>query len=224
MNIIDENKYLEFKHILSGCRTILDGYYFAEMYIKKNPEMDVMVKSMVNGKKYESILDFKTMKSTLETLDGFQYREDADKLVDINLPKTCDSNQKKSIKRIMMYKPTRPIIHKIDMIEHVTKACPHCNHQCSMPITTTYAICGYSNNRTGYDRKGCNKDWCFTCGKMLCKEWVPDQLFLEHNRFHDEKCCLTHAQENNNIYAGKYCMCINGHVNRLNNKLFNPSE
>lgn len=223
MNIIDEKKCAEFKHILSGCRTVLDAYYFAELYINKNPEMKSIVHSMVNGKRYDTVLDFKTLKSTLELINECQYREDADDISDTNAKKTCDIVQIRSFTRISRNKPNRPInldkkvqsITKIDKpIELVMKHCPHCNHKCTTNFDASYVICGNIDPKGGFDWKGCNKDWCFTCGKMLCKNWYNHDLFVEMNRFHDSECCKIHAKENDKTFPDDYCMCSNIHVKR----------
>ena len=77
MDILDKNKYVEFSHILSGCRTITDAYFFAEIYLKSNPEMGTLIYSMINGKRYDQVLDLKTIKSALEVTNEQKYKEEA---------------------------------------------------------------------------------------------------------------------------------------------------
>ena len=77
-----------------------------------------------------------------------------------------------------------------------------------MPDNTAYVICGYPDANRGYDWKGCCSDWCFSCGKMLCKTWDRDDLNVESNRFHDDECCKIHAKKNGHSYPKDYCNCI----------------
>ena len=70
MNIIDENKYKELCYILSGCRNILDAHYFVELYTNKNADMKNLAYSIIYGKKYDNVLDFKTMQNCTEILNN----------------------------------------------------------------------------------------------------------------------------------------------------------
>ena len=252
MGIIDKSKYYEFSHILSGCRTIMDSYYFSESYTKANPETKILVMSMINGKKYENnVLDFKTMKSLIERLHEVKYRDEADTLISEFSESTNDRVQLKTFSRISKSKLIRPpneqnkyiqnsfiikrchycdqilkqsnqqyIQDKLEKQEEintqnlVTKQCPHCLKNCTLSSDSEYTICGYINSKTGYDLVGCGKDWCFKCGKMLCKKWDIDQLFLAPNKHHDSECCKQHAKDNGRIYEIEYCQCINSNVTR----------
>lgn len=223
MDILDKNKYVEFSHILSGCRTITDAYFFAEIYLKSNPEMGTLIYSMINGKRYDQVLDLKSIKSALEITNDQKYKEDADEYMENYIQKTSDNIQKKTFNRIIRYKPHKPhdmVKKKSDMLEcgiqqvYITKNCPHCESPTTCPIDTKYTICGYANSATGYDWKGCGKDWCFECGKMLCKSWDANKLLLQMNRFHDVECCEHHACLHNKDYIQNYCQCSNKNVNR----------
>ena len=61
---------------------------------------------------------------------------------------------------------------------------------------TDYAICGYNEETNeGYDWNGCGCDWCFKCGKILCKKWQANDLFILTNTYNlgkieDEKDIL----------------------------------
>jgi len=228
MDILDKNKYVEFSHILSGCRTITDAYYFAEIFLKSNPEMGTLVYSMVNGKRYDHIIDFKSIKTSLETINEQKYKETANEHVENYLQKTSDNIQKKTFNRVTKDKPNVPqdyMKQKINISDNiqqlcVTKNCPHCNSPSTCSIDTKYIICGYSNSMTGYDWKGCGKDWCFECGKMLCKSWDANKLLLQMNRFHDCECCSRHSFMNNKDYMQNYCQCLNKNVNRSIKSVF----
>jgi hypothetical protein len=223
MDILDKNKYVEFAHILSGCRTITDAYFFAEIYIKGNPEMNTLIYSMINGKRYEQVLDLKTIKSTLDVTNEHKYKDDAYEYGENQIQKTNDTVQKKTFSRIIKDKPVKPqelIKQKTielsyeNTVSTINKNCPHCAYACNAPIDTKYIICGYANSHTGYDWKGCGKDWCFECGKMLCKSWDANQLFLESNRIHNMDCCNHHSTTMSYNYIQQYCQCLNKNVNR----------
>ena len=231
MNAICEYKYSQFRNILSGCRSILDAYYFADLYTKHNPEMKSIVYSMVNGKRYEEVLDFKTVQHTIEDINNAQYQENANIVIEKISKNTVDSTQSKTFNRIAKNKPSKPIIlvkedhlpisyikcKHFDKINDnlIEKKCPHCNHDCKVDGKTTYVICGYSDSHSGYDWEGCGKDWCFQCGKILCKQWEMDSLFVKNNRIHNDECCKQHATENNKNYPNDYCQCNNKYVKRI---------
>lgn len=234
MNIIDEYKYKELCHILSGCRTILDAHNFVEIYTKKNPEMKKIAYSLTHGKRYESVLDFKSIKNTIESINECNNKDIANNIVN-----SCDKNtdfiQKKCLSRIVKNKASKPMNQIIKNNSALTnyenlskksinKKCPHCNHICIGNIDTTYVICGYPvlGNKP-YDYVGCCRDWCFKCEKILCKSWDKDELCLTMNRFHDKECCKKHSLENklNKKYPDDYCQCKNSYVNRfINNTNF----
>lgn len=106
-------------------------------------------------------------------------------------------------------------------IDHILidKKCPHCGQLNSAPINTTYIICGIDmmgilpiDNCSN----ACNCDWCFKCGKKLCKNWYLNELYITENRVHDNICCQLHAITNNNKYPDDYCHCK---CNRKDNDL-----
>lgn len=222
MNILDKNKYVEFSHILSGCRTITDAYFFADIYLKSNQEMRTLIYSMINGKRYDQVLNLKSVKCALEVTNEEKYKEDADEYMENYVQKTYDNIQKKTFNRIIKNKPNKPhdiIKKKLNISEcvqqvYITKNCPSCDCPSKCPIDTKYTICGYANSATGYDWKGCGKDWCFECGKMLCKSWDVNKLHLPMNRFHDIECCEHHSILNKKDYMQNYCQCCNKNVNR----------
>jgi len=221
MNIIDNNKYNEFRYILSGCRTILDAYYFANIYIKNNPEMKHIIYSMVCGKKYENVLDYQTMISILEDISHSDCQLEANLIIENN--KSDDITQVSVFRRIVKNKPIKTD-SDIKLSTHTTtyadsinlekKTCPHCYHMYKSVRSTSYVICGYEDIRLGYDWKGCMKDWCFKCGKCLCKEWYADKLFMEANRTHNKECCIKHAKLMGKKYPDDYCQCDNISIER----------
>ena len=227
MNNINNN-YIKFKYILSGCRTILDAFYFADKFLKSYPEMIDIVNSMIHGKQYENIMDFRTVINTLNNLNSLEYKEEINENIDKLYRNGLDNVQTKTLLKILDFKEFKPIIHDNNKIyklrdnyynftdnnDLIEKKCPHCNIINSYPIDTDYIICGYENIVTGFNWHKCGLDSCFKCGKKLCKSWGNNQLFVESNRFHNGTCCMEHAFLHNNIYPDEYCQCKNKFVDR----------
>uniref|UniRef100_A0A6C0EA43 Uncharacterized protein n=1 Tax=viral metagenome TaxID=1070528 RepID=A0A6C0EA43_9ZZZZ len=220
-----EEIYITFKHILSGCRTYLDAFYFANIFTTLYPDSSELISGMINGKTYETIIDMRNMKNMLEFSNTSEWKEDIHEEIDKLLKGGADNTQHRTFSRILRYKPSKPNnanVFKIhsDIIAlnsiKVTKQCPHCGKDHCDFEDADYVICGYSDPKLGYDWIGCQKDWCFRCGKKFCKSWNDDQLFIESNRTHDGVCCEKHAKNNNFNYPDDYCQCINLNINRHN--------
>jgi hypothetical protein len=240
MDNICNTKYDQFKNILAGCRSILDAYYFADIYAKRHPEMRNIIYSMINGKRYELVFDYITMKTIISDTKSTNYQEEALEIVDKISKKTTDQTQLKTLNRLCRTKPNKSVgqtenskscnvgmLGDNSLLKHIsndkskdittTKPCPHCGHTCTANIGTFYIVCGYGNIYKGYDWDGCRKDWCFQCKKILCKTWDLDNLFVDENCIHNNECCKKHAQENNYVYPDDYCQCNNEHVQRGQN-------
>ncbi len=212
-SIIDEDKYKEFKYILSGCRTIYDAIYFAELYSKRHPEIKDLLNNIIRGKRYEQIISFKNMKFLIEQINNEKYREDAEEIIEKCIKGKADTTQMTTLGRLARNKPYRPV-EKKSTNKLVEKRCPHCMLINSYDPIKSYIICGYTDEHNGYDWNGCGRDWCFKCGKMLCKIWDKNSLFILANRYHNSECCKKHAKENNKNYVEEYCQCNNMNVNR----------
>lgn len=127
-----------------------------------------------------------------------------------NIYQTKDKAQILALRRIINQKNIS--IKKDQSIYQLTsKKCPHCYKLVESQIDTEYIICGYSEK--GYNWEGCGNDWCFKCGKKLCKNWFTNELFNISNRYHDSKCCYKHSIKQNNNYDD-YCKCTNLQVLR----------
>jgi len=203
--IIDTNKYLEFKNVLSGCKSLLDAMRFLDYYIRKYPEMKDIIKSMVDGKKYYPAFDIYTMLNVMNYVNNnIEYREDALEYIK-TIEKQIDDVQLATFMRIISKK-------KVYIRRNLqTKKCPHCGRETTLPSNTEYVVCGFTNSKEGYDKIGCMSDWCFKCGKMLCKKWGDDQLFVISNRIHNGECCRHHAEIHNKKYPDDYCVCSYSH-------------
>lgn len=201
--------YMQLKAILDGCDTIIDALYFGNYYVEKYPHMKSMIISYVNGKNYKDTMDIKTKQVILSDVNKCSSRDDALTLISKISEKTSDDVFKKIIERLAHRKHYKKIETKKEINTNISKKCPHCQHIVNMPEATQYVICGYHNPIIGYDWNGCGRDWCFQCGKMLCKKWETDSLHLQMNRQHDEECCLKHAYTNGYKYPDNYCQCTN---------------
>lgn len=221
-NDLTNKIYNELRVILSGCKHISDATEIAIMYKSRYPEYEKLITGLINGKVYENTMSIKNIHSVLIDISLQTYKEDVLDLID----NICDGRiisepQKRSFLRLSKLKILKPISKVIDIakktkVEYEKKECPHCGHICVAPKGTEYIICGYTDPHKGYDMKGCGRDWCFSCGKILCKTWDKNTLFLESNRYHDGDCCMDHAKKHGKMYNKDYCHCINTNVNRDN--------
>lgn len=214
--------YNSLKVLLSGCKHISDAYEISELFINEYPAHKKLIKSIIHGKVYENTMSIKNIHGTITDISLLTYKEDVIDLID----NICDGRsisepQKRSFLRLGKMKIIKPFSchndeKKQDKIELEKKKCPHCGHICIAQEGTEYIVCGYSDPQKGFDFQGCGRDWCFKCGKILCKIWEQDSLFLEMNRHHNGECCVNHAKKNGKNYTLDYCQCINHHVNRNN--------
>jgi hypothetical protein len=211
---IDQIKYEEVRNILSGCRTISDAKYFCEYYNDKYPEMRNIIKSMIEGKMYSNILDIDNMFRICNLINVCDNMEDSVEIIKTN-QKQLDDIQLSVLYKIASKKPNKPAINNADLVK-VTKKCPHCGTETRLPEDTEYVVCGFNNSKIGYDWVGCKKDWCFRCGKMLCKSWYEDKLFNKINRLHNSECCKKHAKLTGRKYPDDYCQCEYSHKKKIN--------
>jgi len=96
-----KNIYIKFSNVLSGCRTIYDALFFAQFYIKNNPECKSMINGMIHGKHYEKVIDFRSVANILKILNDFETRNDIDNYIDENINKdNFDYSQLNSLLRL----------------------------------------------------------------------------------------------------------------------------
>jgi len=182
----------------------------------------ILIKSFINRytTPYKSI-PYSKFIEYLQKLNKIPYRDNTNKLKDEILQQTSDNAQIISVNRIISRKPFTPVYKTLNEIRNnnksinnksnelgVWKQCPHCTRRYFRDNNTTYIICGYADSSSGYDWKGCSKDWCFKCGKKLCKNWNIDHLYDKKNRYHNNKCCKSHAIKHNNKYPEDYCQLL----------------
>jgi hypothetical protein len=92
--------YIKFKNVLSGCKTIYDALYFAQYYIKSNPECKNLINGMIHGKNYERISDFRTIAHILNTLNEVKSRNEIDEYINNNIKDNFDYAQVNSFIRL----------------------------------------------------------------------------------------------------------------------------
>lgn len=95
-----KNIYIRYKNILSGCRTIYDSLYFAQYFIKINPECKNLINGMIHGKYYEKVLDFRTIANTLNILNEFNTRNEIDEYINNNIKDNFDFIQINALIRL----------------------------------------------------------------------------------------------------------------------------
>lgn len=205
--------YYKYKKIINGEKSLRDALNLIEK-MDFTAEQKELLKSVANGMSYTNTLDMDELNEVFKNIDKMTYREEVYEYINQIIPKT-DIAQYKCILRKANMKQLKP--HMIIPEHHqreskINKKCPHCGHSYYGTSKTQHVVCGYNNN--GYDWKGCNKDWCFTCEKKLCKSWSRDQLYLQQNRFHNKTCCEVNAKLNGYIYPDDYCQCKNDYVDR----------
>jgi hypothetical protein len=92
--------YIRYKNVLSGCRTIYDALYFAQYFIKLNPECKNLINGMIHGKQYEKISDLRTIAHILSTLNDLKTRNKIDEYINLNIKDNFDYAQINSFIRL----------------------------------------------------------------------------------------------------------------------------
>ncbi len=188
-----------------------------------------LIDSLIYKENYTKKLPYEKFKMCIETINNIKYKNYTNDVYDELLELTDQKSQVDTIKRLI-YKKSNSFGYlcnnndnnndndndqDIDNNTKITKRCPYCSKSYSDYYSTTdYVICGYSSK--GFDWEGCGHDWCFKCGKKLCKCWNINELYNKLNRYHNNRCCRLHAYKTDSSYPEDYCYCgDNKHVNRL---------
>ena len=190
-------------------------------YITKsnNSTTHKLMKSVIDENRYKKALSKEEFFSLIDRINKFTFRDECTDIMNNIFSYTGDDAQINTIKRIINLKSMKPdlvplcnlrMIPKKETI--VTKPCPHCGMVKTESSEMTYVICGYGTK--GFDWKGCGFDWCFSCGKKLCKCWNVNLLYNTKNRFHNNKCCKSHSLKTGGVYPDDYCQCRNKNVVR----------
>ena len=211
----DAHLFNIFKILIKNIRNRDDAAELYKIYSAKvSNKYKYMMKSMINNIHIHKVLSFDKFNGILNSLNKMKYREECRKYIKDIFNHTDDEIQQLSIMRIIETKNpknTNGIAlndKKRKSKKKRSKKCPHCDKVCTLYEDDTYVICGYGNK--GYDWDGCTRDWCFRCGKKLCKSWDKNQLFNTNNRYHNSCCKLSAIKNKESI--SNYCSCSKAHV------------
>jgi len=149
----------------------------------------------------------------IRLLEKIKYYDDAYVLYHDIKKKLNDISKINTLNRIMKLKDDKNMSEFKFYRTRLKRSCPHCGKYFITYEDRDYVICG--NTKKGFDSKGCGGDWCFQCGKKLCKNWYRDELFDTRNRYHNKNCCESSALTKGDDFNREYCQCINKYVNRL---------
>lgn len=205
------SEFQEFKKKLYDFHNIddLNNYIKEITSLDNSPNINEFNRQLINSFKdtnlYKKKLSFDFLQLYFKIFNNLDNRQDANKLIVDIYNKTDDISQINTFRRIIKMKSNSDVNDNINKLIIFSKNCPHCNKTTISNNTTKNIICGYTNK--GFDWKGCGNDWCFQCGKKLCKNWEKDSLFTISNRNHDTKCCKNHAASKNSDYLKEYCQC-----------------
>lgn len=217
----DKLQYKRYKILSSVVTSKTDIKQLIDIYASKitNKSLICILDNDLHSYKNNYSIGVDEFMNMLDKLGSYTYRDDARGLVEKIFKRTCDIIQRNSVIRIIGRKPPRSNI--IDMkttkskhrgeTDFMEKNCPHCGKREKYQSSSTYIICGY--NDKGFDWIGCGHDWCFRCGKKLCKTWADNELFVKNNRFHSERCCRIAAHRNTESYSKLYCKCSKIYIN-----------
>jgi hypothetical protein len=193
---------------------------FNEYFSRTNkPVVKKILESYINDNNYKKRMTYKEYAKIVKKIKKLSYQDDGDIILNEIRDNTELPSQLKSLERLIRSKPLKPDIIPLSNVKFIkkkdaiiTKSCPHCGYNKTDNSLNAYVICGY--NSKGFDWEGCGFDWCFDCGKKLCKCWSVNHLYNLKNRYHSDKCCKSHAIKTGGIYPNDYCQCTNKNVVR----------
>lgn len=193
----------------------------SDIYINKTDDKieRQLMSSLINKYRFRKKLDPEVFCTYIEVIENLTSYNDALRIYDNIRGKTNDVAQINTLNRVMKNKKIDTNDLRVDQEgtdancpAKIYKPCPHCDRILMGDDKTKYIICGYS--KKGFDWKGCGRDWCFQCGKKLCKCWNIDFLFDTNNRYHNNKCCKYFAHKIGDTYEKDYCQCKEFYVKR----------
>lgn len=209
-------KYYIYKHIFSGASTIDDIIFLRG----KCPKEDYpLIDSITRTQNLQQCISNTQMNKIVETLVSLKFKDECVKYLDefknkkYNICQQFEQTnynaaQTETFSRILS---TKSLDESYIELPKMEKACPHCGRINKAPFGTKYIVCGIDTmGILPIDNldNACLNDWCFACGKKLCKNWYTNQLYDEANRTHDENCCRIHALNHKNQYPAEYCQCF----------------
>lgn len=199
------DKYYKYKHLFSGVYSKDDITFLCS---KCPTEDKSLIECIINGMDLKDTIGITTMATLIDKANNKKHSVEIDEMIrELNVLYGFKlSDMQKTIFDKIKYSKT-PIVDMPQIM--LEKECPHCGLIKKSPVGTTYVICGVdSNGRAAIDfNHGCLNDWCFECGKKLCKNWCRDSLHNTVNRTHNGLCCQIHAADNKLKYVSNYCTC-----------------
>lgn len=187
--------------LLGNCKTKNEAYKIInELPYKNKLQLSTFIR--IANSKQEDIIETKSVDSNISSSNSnVMYVH----CKDCNYVHNCIKQNSYFYEN----KIDNPFLNSLFNIDenHITKHCPHCDNSCKGTIETAYIICGYDDHLNGFNWKGCGRDWCFVCGKKLCKQWNENELYTDEQRNHNKECCKRIAKKNNENYEENYCQC-----------------
>lgn len=222
-----DNLYINCCYMLSGCGHIFDAYNLIKSYNITSETERTFITNLIKSKTYRNIIDIKTFNELLQDLKNMDDKWSCYTILNKIDDSRFDEIQNKTIQRIIGSKPDKNINKETELQNQkiiddneTTKKCPHQGCENFVKVKNQqYVVCGYTDIQKGYDNIGCGRDWCFKCGKKLCKSWLVDKLFLQKNRVHNFKCCEAYALTHGDQYPEDFCVCIENNIIRSDNLL-----
>jgi len=217
----DLELFEEFNKKINGVEIYSKAVEIYNEYISKtnNFILQKLMESLMDENNYRKTMQREQFFKLIKKLEKYKFRGDCKDIEDNIYDYTEDAAQINTIRRLIKKKETEPDIVPLCNLRSIpkkevtlTKKCPHCGMSKTEDSNAEYVICGY--NTKGFDWQGCGFDWCFQCGKKLCKCWNVNHLYNLKNRYHNNKCCRSHALKTGGLYPDEYCQCRNKFVRR----------
>lgn len=196
------DKYVKYKNLFSCLNTQNDIEFFMS---RCNPVDRIMINSIIKGLKKENVIGLVDMCDILDEIKLCKYKHEVNTI--LSRIDGCDNFQKDILDDIICAYPSynQPKIKNVTLL---TKKCPHCGRITTADEKLYYIVCGFDpQGITPPDDACCSNDWCFKCGKKLCKNWYNDDLYIYINQTHNQTCCKLHANKYKFDYPNDYCMC-----------------
>ncbi len=211
----------EFNKKLKNTKLHSEAVILCNDYIAKTSDVIEckLMESLIDKNNYKKKMRRNEFNKFISDIQKIEFREDAEDTIKNIYDYTEDQAQINTIERIINKKPLKPNVISLQDIRDnyekpklISKNCPHCGMEKLERSDYDYVICGYGSK--GFDWHGCGFDWCFTCGKKLCKCWNVNHLYNVKNRYHNGKCCKSHAIKTCAAYPEEYCQCRTKFVQR----------
>jgi hypothetical protein len=198
------DKYYKYKKIFEGIDTADDIAFLRN----ECPKDDwAIIDSIIATKEVHNCLGITSLNNIIDVTTKIKYRNDVEKYLSTHMThERANPYQHVIFEKIKSRKQYNTTYLNSIQLE---KPCPHCGLINKASLDTEYVVCGVdANGIIAIDfEHGCLNDWCFVCGKKLCKNWCKHNLHDHVNRKHNGECCRRHANINGGKYPDDYCIC-----------------